>query len=81
MAEQTVPYLSFIVRCRRAATGEIHGWLVDVYTGQSHAFRSITGLVENIERYLPEHTLPGEDTPPGDNETADGRGGNNHPAQ
>ncbi len=57
MAEQPIPHFSFVVRCWRDASGDLCGWLVDVYTGQPHPFRSATGLVKSIERTLSVYSL------------------------
>ena len=61
MSEQPKPHFSFVVRCWRDASGELHGWLVDVYTEQSHPFRSIPGLVQSIERFLSAHYLSNDE--------------------
>ncbi len=63
MSEQPGPHFSFVVRCRRDASGELNGWLVDVYTGQSHPFRTIPGLVKSIERCLSAYPQVSEPTP------------------
>jgi hypothetical protein len=63
MSEQPIPHFSFVVRCWRDASGEIHGWLVDVYTGRSHPFRTTPGLVKSIERTLSAYSPFSEETP------------------
>jgi hypothetical protein len=75
MSELPNPHLSFVVRCWRDASGEIHGWLVDVTTAQSHPFRSIPGLVKSIERFLSAYTLLSEETPSNNDENTKEKGG------
>jgi hypothetical protein len=68
MTENPTPHLSFVVRCRRDASGEIQGWLVDVYSGRSHPFRSTAGLVKSIDSILSGYSLLGEDPSTNDEE-------------
>jgi hypothetical protein len=75
MSEQPNIHLSFLVRCWRNASGETHGWLVDVYTGQSHSFRSIPGLAKRIEAFLSAYSLLSEETPSNVNEKSKDKGG------
>jgi hypothetical protein len=75
MSEHPNPHFSFIVRCWRDASGEIHGWLVDVYTERSHPFRSIPGLVKSIEGFLSTYTLLSDETPSNKDEKPKEKGG------
>jgi hypothetical protein len=75
MFEKPLTHFSFIVRCWRDETAGVHGWLVDVYTGQARPFHSLPSLVESIEVLLSAYPVVSEKNMPDGSDATGSKGG------